>query len=162
VPFEKLVDELQPTRTLSHNPLFQVWFVLQNAQTTQQSKFADLTTEAVTVESADTRHDLQLTLWETVEGLKGSLNYSTDLFDVESIAQIEKQFQALLALITANPESRLSTLRTLLATVARDYREELSGQLEESSHRKLKSVKRKAIGRPQPTTVEEPWTSPTQ
>jgi amino acid adenylation domain-containing protein len=162
VPFEKLVDELQPARTLSHNPLFQVWFVLQNAQATQQSRFADLTTEPVTVESADTRHDLQLTLWETAEGLRGSLNYSTDLFDTESIVQIEKQFQALLAIITANPESRLSALRTMLATVAHDYREELSEQLEEASHRKLKSVKRKALGRLQPTTVEEPWTTPTQ
>jgi hypothetical protein len=114
------------------------------------------------VESADTRHDLQLTLWETVEGLKGSLNYSTDLFDTESIVQIEKQFQALLAIITAKPESRLSTLRTMLATVARDYREELSEQLEESSHRKLKSIKRKAVGRLQPTTGEDPWTTPTQ
>jgi hypothetical protein len=103
-----------------------------------------------------------LTLWETVEGLKGSLNYSTDLFDSESIAQIEKQFQALLAIITANPEYRLSTLRTMLGTVARDYREELSEQLEESSRRKLKSVKRKALGRLQPKTVEEPWTTPTQ
>jgi hypothetical protein len=84
------------------------------------------------------------------------------LFDVESIAQIEKQFKALLAIVTANPESRLSTLRTVLATVARDYREELSEQLEESSHRKLKSVKRKALGRLQPTTLEEPWTTPTQ
>jgi non-ribosomal peptide synthetase component F len=135
---------------------------LQNAQATQQSRFADLTTEPVTVESADTRHDLQLTLWETAEGLRGSLNYSTDLFDVESIAQIEKQFQALLAIITANPESRLSTLRTLLATVARDYREELSEQLEEASHRKLKSVRRKALGKVQPAIVEEPWTTPTQ
>ena len=161
VPFEKLVDVLQPVRTLSHNPLFQVWFVLQNAQT-EHCEFSALTTESLTVESADTRHDLQLTLWDTANGLKGSLNYSADLFEPESIGQIEKQFQALLTTITAQPGSRLSDLRTVLAAVERDYREELSEQLEESSHRKLKSVKRKALGRVQPAIVEEPWTTPTQ
>jgi non-ribosomal peptide synthetase component F len=161
IPFEKLVDVLQPARTLSHNPLFQVWFVLQNAQA-EHCEFSALTEESLTVESTDTRHDLQLTLWETANGLKGSLNYSADLFDPESIGQIEKQFQALLTTITAQPESRLSDLRTVLAAVERDYREELSEQLEESSHRKLKSVKRKALGGVQPAIVEEPWTTPTQ
>jgi amino acid adenylation domain-containing protein len=154
VPFEKLVEELQPARTMSHNPLFQVWFVLQNAQAEQQG-FVALTTESLPVESAATRHDLQLTLWETGDGLKGSLNYSSDLFEPESIAQIEKQFQALLATITAQPESRLSDLRTVLASVAREYREQLSEQLEESSRSKLRSVKRKALGNVQPVIVEE-------
>jgi len=46
--------------------------------------------------------------------------------------------------------------------VAREYREELSEQLEEASHRKLKSVRRKALGKVQPAIVEEPWTTPTQ
>jgi amino acid adenylation domain-containing protein len=161
VPFEKLVEELQPARTLSHNPLFQVWFVLQNVQAEHPEFFA-ITTESLYVESADTRHDLQLTLWETVEGLNGTFNYSTDLFEPESIAQIERQFQALLATLTTHPESRLSALRTVLATVAHHYREELSEQLEESSRRQLKSVKRKALNRVQPAIVEEPWTTPTQ
>jgi len=138
VPFEKLVEKLQPARTLSHNPLFQVWFVLQNPEAEQQ-EFAGLTTESLNVESAVVRHDLQLTLWETGNGLKGFLSYSTELFESETIAQIAKQFEALLATITAQPEARLSDLRALVATVASD-------RLEESSRRKLKSVKRKTVG----------------
>jgi len=161
VPFEMLVEELQPARTLSHNPLFQVWFVLQNPAAEQQ-EFVALTTESLHVESTATRHDLQLTMWETIDGLKGTFNYSTDLFEPESIVQIEKQFQALLATIVAEPESRLSDLRAALAMVARDYREELIGRLEESSRRKLKSVKRKALGSVQETIVEESWTTPNQ
>jgi non-ribosomal peptide synthetase component F len=101
-------------------------------------------------------------MWETIDGLKGTFNYSTDLFDPESIARIEKQFQVLLATIIAEPESRLSDLRAALAAVARDYREELIGRLEESSRRKLKSVKRKALGSVQETIVEESWTTPNQ
>jgi amino acid adenylation domain-containing protein len=137
VPFEKLVEKLQPARTLSHNPLFQVWFVLQNPEAERQ-EFAGLTTESLNVESAVVRHDLQLTLWETGDGLKGFLSYSSELFESETIAQIAKQFESLLATITAKPETRLSDLRALLATVASD-------QLEESSRRKLKSVRRKTV-----------------
>jgi len=159
VPFEKLVEELQPVRTLSHNPLFQVWFVLQNAQA-ERPEFVELTTESLHLESDAARHDLQLTLWETADGLEGAFNYSTDLFEPESIAQLEKQFQALLATISAHPESRLSALRALLTTVARECREELSEQLADSSRRKFKSVKRKPVGRVEQTWVEDSWTSP--
>lgn len=137
VPFEKLVEKLQPARTLSHNPLFQVWFVLQNPEAERQ-EFAGLTTESLNVESASVRHDLQLTLWEGGDGLKGFFNYSTELFEPETIAQIARQFEKLLATITAQPETRLSDLRVLLTTVASD-------ELEQSSRRKLKSVKRKTV-----------------
>lgn len=137
VPFEKLVEKLQPARTLSHNPLFQVWFVLQNPEAERQ-EFAGLTTESLNVESAVVRHDLQLTLWETGDGLKGFFNYSTELFEPETIAQTARQFEKLLATVTAQPETRLSDLRVLLTTVASD-------ELEQSSRRKLKSVKRKTV-----------------
>jgi non-ribosomal peptide synthetase component F len=108
------------------------------------------------------RHDLQLTLWETADGLKGFLSYSTELFEPETIAQIARQLEALVGTVTAQPETRVSALRALLATVAREYREELSEQLEESSRRKLKSVKRKSVTGTQTATVEESWTSRTQ
>ena len=161
LPFEKLVEKLQPARTLSHNPLFQVWFVLQNPEAEQQ-EFTALTTESLNIGHNFIRHDLQLTLWETADGLKGFLSYSSGLFEPESISQIAKQFEALLAAITAQPATRLSTLRALLATVAREYREELSKQLEESSRRKLKSAKRRTVAGAQPAIVEESWTSQTQ
>ncbi len=161
VPFEKLVEELHPARTLSHNPLFQVWFVLQNAQTDHE-EFFDLTSESLTIDSAATRHDLQLTLWETGDGLQGTLNYSTDLFEPESVARIEKQFQELLALITDQTESRLSTWRVRLAKVGHDYQEQLTQQREESSRRKLRSVKRKAVTGAQPTNVEDTWITRTR
>jgi NRPS condensation-like uncharacterized protein len=161
VPFEKLVDKLQPVRTLSHNPLFQVWFVLQNPHSKHRG-LVGLTSESLIVESGDIRHDLQLTLWETSNGLKGTLNYSTALFEPESIAQIEKQFQSLLVMITDHPDTRLSTMRSALTTVAHDYREKLSQQVEESNRRNLKLVRRKAVYRVQPPSGEEPWTTPTQ
>ena len=92
VPFEKLVEELQPTRTLKVNPLFQVWFALQNALVEHQ-EFNGLTVESLTIDSATTRHDLQLTLWETANGLEGAFTYSTDLFEAETIACMAEQFQ---------------------------------------------------------------------
>jgi amino acid adenylation domain-containing protein len=161
VPFEKLVEKLQPARTLSHNPLFQVWFVLQNPEAEQQ-EFTGLTTESLNIGHNFIRHDLQLTLWETADGLQGFLSYSSELFEPESISQIAKQIEALLATITAQPATRLGTLRALLATVAGEYREELSKEHEESSHRKLKSVKRRTVAGAQPAIGEESWTSQTQ
>ncbi|HEY6121541.1 MAG TPA: amino acid adenylation domain-containing protein [Pyrinomonadaceae bacterium] len=161
VPFEKLVEELKPQRTLSHNPLFQVWFVLQNAQA-EHHEFRGLTIESLGVESVVTRHDLQLTLWETPEGLEGAFSYSTDLFDAASIAQIERQFQALLTTISAHPETRLSALRAMVAAVEEEYRAELGELLVASSRSKLRSVTRKAVGKTQQAIAEESWTNPTQ
>src|SRR5882762_1367939 len=84
VPFEKLVEELKPARVLQYNPLFQVWFVFQNALVERQ-EFNGLTGESLASESATTRHDLQLTLWETGNRIEGAFIYSTDLFEAETI-----------------------------------------------------------------------------
>jgi amino acid adenylation domain-containing protein len=162
VPFDKLVDELEPERSLSHNPLFQVWFALQNAPA-EGEDLRGLTIDSLDVDSAATRHDLQLTLWGTADGLEGAFTFSTDLFDSETIAQIEKQFQALLVTIIAQPESCLSALRPRLADVAREYRAELAQRIEESSRKKLKSIRRKVVSKVEPEIAEEEaWTSPTQ
>ncbi|MEP6743434.1 MAG: amino acid adenylation domain-containing protein, partial [bacterium] len=161
IPFENLVEELQPERTLSHNPLFQVWFVLQNTQT-ECDPLRGITIESLDIESSTTRHDLQLTLWETNEAIEGAFTYSTDLFNAETVAQFERQFQTLLQKVTTEPEIRLSELRTLLADEAHRYRVEWGRQLEAASREKLKSMKRKAVGRLQPESVEESWRSPAQ
>ncbi len=107
VPFEMLVEELQPSRTLRHNPLFQVWFVLQNAPS-DRSEWLGLEAKSVDVESATTRHDLQLTLWETPDGIEGAFTYSTDLFEAETIARIAEQLKDLLEMVVADADFRAS------------------------------------------------------
>ena len=110
MPFENLVEELRPLRSLKFNPLFQVWFVLQNAPFEEQH-WPGLKVESINIDSSTTRHDLQLTLWETDNGLEGAFTYSTDLFDPETIDCISEQFTELLQMVVEDADIRLSVLR---------------------------------------------------
>ncbi|MBD1872290.1 amino acid adenylation domain-containing protein [Nodosilinea sp. FACHB-131] len=122
LPFEKLVEELDPDRDLSRNPLFQVAFALQNAPM-QPLELPALTLEPAPLESASTRFDLEVHLWEPAHGLKsfwrsqdglgGFISYSTDLFDRDRIARLVGHLQTLLEGIIANPDTRLSDLPLL-------------------------------------------------
>jgi len=144
VPFEKLVEELHPERTLSHNPLFQVWFALQNAPI-ERSEWLGLSWEPIDIDNATTRHELQLTLWETDNGFEGAFTYSTDLFHAETIACFVEQFKYLLEIVVADPEIRLSVLRARIDEVGREYRQRLAKLLEAASQQKLRSVKRRSV-----------------
>ncbi|QYO62792.1 non-ribosomal peptide synthetase [Leptolyngbya sp. 7M] len=122
LPFEKLVEALDPDRDLSHNPLFQVAFALQNAPV-QALELPRLRLEPAPLETASTRFDLEIHLWEPTQGLRslwpsqdglsGFISYSTDLFDDDRIHRLIGHFQTLLAGIVANPEARLSDLPLL-------------------------------------------------
>jgi amino acid adenylation domain-containing protein len=114
LPFEKLVEELQPERDLSHNPLFQVQFVLQNTPR-QAPELAGLTLTLIEVDSGTAKFDLTLELTEASEGLRGWFEYSTDLFDATTIGRMAGHLQTLLEGIVADPEQRLSALRLLTA-----------------------------------------------
>ncbi|NTX41771.1 hypothetical protein HUA78_45875, partial [Myxococcus sp. CA033] len=80
VPFERLVEVLQPSRDMSRSPLFQVLFALQNAPMPAVRKL-DLTLSPVEVENPTTKFELQLNLSETPDGYRGTLSYNTDLFE---------------------------------------------------------------------------------
>ena len=112
LPFERLVDVLQPERDLSQNPLFQVMFTLQNAPT-GGVQLTDLIITAVETERVTALFDVVLDLWETGQGLTGVLEYNTDLFDAPTIVRMVGHFQNLLAAIAANPEQRISDLSIL-------------------------------------------------
>jgi amino acid adenylation domain-containing protein len=109
LPFEKLVEELQPERSLSYNPLFQVMFVFQNTPLGQR-ELSGLTLNPQLVESQATQLDLTLELEETVSGLKGCLDYNTDLFDDTTITRMAGHFQTLLEGMVAHPEQKIKQL----------------------------------------------------
>ena len=84
LPFEKLVEELQPERSLSHAPLFQVVFSLQNAPTMSGS--AEDTSEAAPqVHTSTSKFDLTVTAAEVGKTLMGSFEYNTDIFEATTI-----------------------------------------------------------------------------
>ena len=119
LPFEKLVNELSPERNLSHNPLFQVMFILQNAPR-NELRLPGLTITPLATKSNTAKFDLTLSLIETERGLTGRLEYNTDLFDEATIVRMSKHFQTLLEGIVADPQQRLSDLPVL--TEAERYR----------------------------------------
>jgi amino acid adenylation domain-containing protein len=112
-PFEKLVDELQPERTLSHTPLFQAVMVLQNTPEERTEMDSLRMSGLGSKGSALAKFDLTLTLAEGESGLSGTLEYKTDLFDAATMTRIARHFERLLAAIVANPDQRLDRLPLL-------------------------------------------------
>jgi amino acid adenylation domain-containing protein len=114
LPFERLVEDLQPERDLSRSPLFQTMFALQNAPL-PALKLAGLTLRPVTVASGTAKFDLTLSLSETPQGIIGTWEYATDLFEDTTIARMLGHFQVLLQGIVADPDRRLTSLPLLNA-----------------------------------------------
>ncbi|HST59365.1 MAG TPA: amino acid adenylation domain-containing protein, partial [Longimicrobium sp.] len=109
VPFERLVEELQPERSLSHSPLFQVMFVLQ--ETDQPfGGLAGLKVRGAGAETATSKFDLTLALATHSGGISAGLEYSTDLFDRATIVRMLAHFQRLLEQVAAHADVPLSRL----------------------------------------------------
>ncbi|MEH2037877.1 amino acid adenylation domain-containing protein [Nostoc sp.] len=115
LPFEQLVEELQPERNLSHTPLFQVMLILQNAPM-EVLKLPGVILSPMEVETETAMFDITLFLTETEQGLTGVFEYNSDLFDAATISRIQGHFQILLEGIVANPDRHLSDLPILTAT----------------------------------------------
>ncbi|HEY3579593.1 MAG TPA: amino acid adenylation domain-containing protein, partial [Pyrinomonadaceae bacterium] len=109
VPFEKLVEDLRPERSLSYTPLVQVMFALQNAPAVA-AELPELSLSAVDVESGTAKTDLILILFETDQGLRGSLSYDTALFDDSTIRRMLSHFENLLESIVAQPAALIDDL----------------------------------------------------
>ncbi|ODH00205.1 non-ribosomal peptide synthetase [Nostoc sp. KVJ20] len=114
LPFEMLVEALQPERDLSHTPLFQVMFVLNNAPTSEV-ELTGLSVSSLPIESAIAKFDLTLSMENTSTGLVGGWDYNTDLFDSSTIERMTGHFVTLLESIVANPSERISQLPMLTA-----------------------------------------------
>jgi len=112
VPFEKLVEELQPERSLSHSPLVQVYFILQNAPV-ENVQFANVEMNHVRTSTGTSKGDLFFSLAEQNGKLTGLMEYKTDLFDRETIERMLGHFRVLLEAVAENPGLRLSQLPLL-------------------------------------------------
>jgi amino acid adenylation domain-containing protein len=112
LPFEKLVDALQPARDLSRSPLFQVMFVLQN-EPLRPLELAGLKLTPVPAHSGTAKFDLTLSLEETGDGLAGYVEFNTDLFDAGTITRLIGHYQTVLEAVVVNIEQRISQLPLL-------------------------------------------------
>lgn len=119
LPFEKLVDELQPVRDQSYSPVFQILFILQNAGQ-NITKLGNVKASVFEIENGTTKGDLSLFLWEGADGLTGWIEYATDLYDPPTMERMAGHYQRLLEAIVANPSERISRF-SFLSEAERRY-----------------------------------------
>lgn len=109
LPFEQLVEVLQPDRGAGYGSLFQVMFVLQNTPKVNY-EIADLQLRFLDTEAHSTKYDLTMTLTETATGLEGWFEYNTDLYDQVTIQRMLGHYQQVLRIVAATPDQALNTI----------------------------------------------------
>ncbi len=112
LPFEQLVEHLRPQRSLSYAPLFQVMFVLQNAPH-QKLELPGLSLQTVGMPATTAKFDLLCSLTEQQDGVAGTLEYNTDLFDRATVQRFAEHYEVLLRGICEQPAAPVKQLAVL-------------------------------------------------
>jgi len=112
LPFEKLLEELKPQRRMSHTPLFQVMFTLHHGSRFR-GEFEGLKRTPIPIETNTAKFDLTLRMTDAPDGLRGSMEYRTDLFQPGTVQGLLENFRRLLDHVVANPDRRLSAYHLL-------------------------------------------------
>src|SRR6266700_1586648 len=113
VPFEKIIEEVNPSRDLSRSPLFQVMFSFQQAEEQPTNDFGSLQVSPFGIDAGTSKFDLELLMTETGNGLTGILEYNTDLFLPETVTAMVSHFRNILEQVATNPECPVSRLSLL-------------------------------------------------
>ena len=114
VPFEQIVEILQPQRSLAHSPLFQVMFMLQNTPKAPL-ELPNMTVTPLPAESVAAKFDLTLSIEDSDQGLVGQWEYNTDLFEPDTIARMANHFEVLLTAMVTDTSQSVATLPLLTA-----------------------------------------------
>jgi amino acid adenylation domain-containing protein len=139
LPFEKLVEELQPRRDPVHPPIVQVMFILENAPL-PELRLADLVIAPAPVESGSAKFPLALLAFETAETITCLFEYNTALFDEETIDRFAKEYEAILEQVVEQPAVRLGAIDEALQNRAEQHRRQQESRYEEVIRGKLKSL----------------------
>jgi amino acid adenylation domain-containing protein len=118
LPLEKVIEMLQPQRSLNRAPVYQVEFTVQNAPV-EPLQVRGLTISPLNVHQESSETDFNLMMSEGEHGLAGNVIYSTDLFDEATVARMIGHFRVLLEGVVADPERRLSELPLMTEEEAR-------------------------------------------
>ncbi|EUA24770.1 condensation domain protein [Mycobacterium xenopi 3993] len=119
VPFEVLVDRLNPSRSLTHHSLVQVMLAWQDADPAAELALGDLRVSQLPVDTRTARMDVALSLaekWNSAgepAGICGEVEYRTDVFDAASVETLIERLRRVLVALTANPAGRLSSIDVL-------------------------------------------------
>jgi acyl carrier protein len=143
LPFEKLVEEIQPERKLRQTPLFNIVFGVQNAPK-EEARLNGLRISRIAAGQESAKFDLMLWITEGAETMVANWTYSTDLFEEETIIRMHGHFETLLFSIVAWPDAPLDELE-MLSEAERTQLAIQKASREEFNYHRFKSVKPKAI-----------------
>ncbi|HET8707082.1 MAG TPA: condensation domain-containing protein, partial [Pseudomonadales bacterium] len=113
IPFERIVEIVQPERSLNRNPLFQVMFVLHQAEHNKQLRLADLDWQSIDLPHVTSHFDLTLNLTDYGSHIGGQLEYACDLFEQETIERFARHWLTLLHSALKNANVRINDLSIL-------------------------------------------------
>ncbi|MBN3925213.1 non-ribosomal peptide synthetase [Nostoc sp. NMS4] len=144
LPFDKLVEAINPQRNLHITPLFQVKLILQNTPTTALN-ISGLTFQSLETETKTATFDLLFDIRDTEHGLMGLLKYSTDLFAAKTIARMLEHFETILSQIVNEPTIKINELKEILAQT--DKQDKLTQEItyQNSLQQKLTNIRRKSV-----------------
>jgi len=148
LPFAKVVEAVQPERSLSHSPLFQVIFDFRSTPREQSQELPELSLSSMGSEMGTAKLDLVLDIWDAGEAIVGSMEYNSDLFDESTITLMLGRFEVLLRSIVQQPDARLSALAMHTESEKQD-RLMMESERESSSRKRLLSIKPKPVQLPQ-------------
>ena len=143
LPFEKLVEVLQPDRQQNSLPFLKVWFTLTNEE--KDFTLPDLTIEGIKLDTEIQRYQLRLDLAESSAGLKGSFGYKTDIFTADEIAFMAKSLETILRLVISDPDLDLTELAAIIVRAKQEERIIREQELTQTSSQKLKNIRRRVI-----------------
>jgi non-ribosomal peptide synthetase component F len=144
VPFERVVEALQPERQLNRNPLFQVKFTFQDAPA-QNLALGELTISQVPLQDETAKFDLALGVVDTGAQLICTIDYDVDLFDAPTVQRWLGLYVTLLAKVSEEPEVRLNALRALLDEEERRRLALAEQDYETAGLRRLRTTRRKSV-----------------
>lgn len=144
LPFDKLVEAINPERNLHTTPLFQVKLILQNTPTTALN-ISGLTFHNLEIESKTATFDLLFDIKDTEQGLIGLLKYSTDLFEANTISQMLKYFEIILSKIVDEPTIKVNEIKEILAEADKQYRLTQEVSYKNSLKQQLSNIRRKSV-----------------
>ena len=144
MPFPKIVQEIQPERSATHNPIVQVLFVMQNIPRAKR-ELAGVQMEGFEVPTTTSKFDMAVFVAERPDELIGYWIYSTELFDQSTIQRMVRHFGNLLQSAVSQPDARLSAL-AMLSPEEIEQQEAEKKKRKQSQFKKLKTTAPEAVG----------------
>lgn len=141
LPFEKVVEALNPERHLNRNPLFQVMFGLLQEDPRRALSLPGLTIQALGIDNSTAVFDFSLYMIDDEKGLAGAVRFNANLFDVPTVREMMSNFAAALNVIAARPDVRLDELMGVLAAAEKQQQLLKVEKLKQARMEKFKRIK---------------------